>query len=532
MGEEQKNISKNNYFVEQNSRLIKFITLFGGILLIPAGIIFIVQDNLNSGIVTLVVSLFAWISFFFARKKKPQFGSILLIIAVQAMVFYIAISRFDNPNYAPHFLSVISGMYVTIIFSSVFFGRIGTIIAASLNLTAMIIILLLYGDPLMIQRFPIIILTMMIIGSMLLYFSKTQRDLLDRVLKESKNNESILEELKSVINKVQETKRETNETQDIIYNNLTDIETIMNTYSTKINELASSSQESKTDLDNSYTDLQSLTNSIEVITDKIESQSSFINQNASSQEEIYSSIKSIRDNIKIADKINHSLSSKAEKGRDSIDSIKENINKLSQFQSQMVEIIKTISNISEQTNMLSMNASIEAAHAGESGKGFGVVAEEIRKLADDSSNNTKKISGIIKNMNNYITTSVNATQQVSDNLLNIIDDIKQVYPIINEISSAMDQQMKTNKEVIEGIRELINITDTIKAQSTEEKKIANNYSNTFSHLSQYIEELNNTISELNNYNEKSQFIFSNISIIKNKNEQLDSNLEKLIKDVI
>jgi len=106
------------------------------------------------------------------------------------------------------------------------------------------------------------------------------------------------------------------------------------------------------------------------------------------------------------------------------------------------EIIGFVKNIATQTNLLGLNASIEAARAGESGRGFNVVANEIRKLSASSTESIKKIEEVLKNIQNSISVITNNINNVNDTFLEQSTEFQQVNALIEELSS--DAQILEN----------------------------------------------------------------------------------------
>ena len=137
----------------------------------------------------------------------------------------------------------------------------------------------------------------------------------------------------------------------------------------------------------------------------------------------------------------------------------------------LLEAGEVIQNVASQTNLLAMNAAIEAAHAGESGKGFAVVADEIRKLAEESGIQGKKIAAVIKE-------SLQIIQKLTDAENTTEKTFEQVYTLVSKISEqetrileAMQQQETGSKKIIAAIADINGITNDIKIKSEE---MANN----------------------------------------------------------
>ena len=128
----------------------------------------------------------------------------------------------------------------------------------------------------------------------------------------------------------------------------------------------------------------------------MERQSSSVEQTSASVEEMISNISSIARNINNADSLFKKLLVEANEGADIVEEVIESIRNVETNNEQIKNIINIIQNIAEQTNLLAMNASIEASHAGDAGRGFSVIADEIRSLAEHTAKITNTKLCILK----------------------------------------------------------------------------------------------------------------------------------------
>ena len=133
----------------------------------------------------------------------------------------------------------------------------------------------------------------------------------------------------------------------------------------------------------------------------------------------------------------------------------------------MIETGSVIQNIASQTNLLAMNAAIEAAHAGETGKGFAVVASEIRKLAEESSVQGKKISVTLKNLIGEIEMLANSASSAVEKFNFISEYSTDVTDSIESVVHAMEEQEQNGKAIWEMIKDISGMTSGVKQSSGE-----------------------------------------------------------------
>jgi methyl-accepting chemotaxis protein len=169
---------------------------------------------------------------------------------------------------------------------------------------------------------------------------------------------------------------------------------------------------------------------------------------------------------KNAENVN-SLSGASEVGRSGLQEVAADIQEIARESAGLLEINSVMQNIASQTNLLSMNAAIEAAHAGESGKGFAVVADEIRKLAESSGKQSKTTSVVLKKIKASIDKITYSTNNVLNKFESIDASIKMVSEQVGNIRRAMEEQSKGSNQVLEAIAKLNEHTTQVKGESHE-----------------------------------------------------------------
>ena len=210
-----------------------------------------------------------------------------------------------------------------------------------------------------------------------------------------------------------------------------------------------------------------IASNIESLGRMVQTQSSGVTQASAAVEQMIGNISSVNLSM---DKMAHSFSdlrSNSQVGIDKQKAVNDRIEQI-ETQSQMLqEANVAIANIASQTNLLAMNAAIEAAHAGEAGKGFAVVADEIRKLSETSTAQSKTIGNQLTNIKESIGEVVSASSEASLAFESVSRKLEETDALVMQIKSAMEEQNEGSKQITEALHNMQDSTLEVKNASSE-----------------------------------------------------------------
>ncbi len=199
----------------------------------------------------------------------------------------------------------------------------------------------------------------------------------------------------------------------------------------------------------------------------IEVQGSGVSNASAAVEEMIGNIGSVNHSVELmADSFNKLLI-ETQNGALKQEDVNERIKQIESQSEMLQEANEAIAAIASQTNLLAMNAAIEAAHAGESGKGFSVVADEIRKLSETSTAQSQTIGDQLANIQASILSVVDASQQSWEAFNNVSGKISETDQLVRQIKSPMEEQQQGSLQIGEALHSMNDNTAEVRQASAE-----------------------------------------------------------------
>jgi methyl-accepting chemotaxis protein len=284
----------------------------------------------------------------------------------------------------------------------------------------------------------------------------------------------------------------------------------------------SKQEESAAEADNAVKRIKSHINDLNEL---IEELSKSVNTSSSAVEEMTANINSVTNTLIQNGKNVTELTEASENGKSGLQTVAEKIQEIAKDSEGLLEINAVMDNIASQTNLLSMNAAIEAAHAGEAGKGFAVVADEIRKLAESSSDQSKTTAAMLKKIKASIDSITVSSNEVLERFGIIDAGVKTVSTHELNIRNAMEEQEVGGRQILEAIGRLKEISVTVKKGATDMLSSGEKLNRV---TSQFIQISENTMKGMNEIvNGAMKEIKTAVTIVEEMSAENTKNFDKL-----
>jgi methyl-accepting chemotaxis protein len=274
--------------------------------------------------------------------------------------------------------------------------------------------------------------------------------------------------------------------------------------------------------------MEQITLHIDHLNENVEKQTGSVSQSSSAIEEMIANINSVTQTLTKNTESVADLLEASGIGRTGLQAVATDIQEIAKESEGLLQINAVMQNIASQTNLLSMNAAIEAAHAGEAGKGFAVVSDEIRKLAESSGAQSKTISAVLKKIKDSIDKISKSTGNVLDKFEAIENAVNTVSEQTGNIRSAMEEQSLGSRQILEVIGRLNDITQLVTGGSDEMREGSREVIREGKSLEMTTVEITNGVNEMAAGAAEINIAVTQVNEISSKNKE---NIDILVEEV-
>ena len=272
--------------------------------------------------------------------------------------------------------------------------------------------------------------------------------------------------------------------------------------------------------------VEEIIRTIKQLNGSIENQAASVAESSSAIEQMVGNIASITQTLSKTDDVIKTLASATADGKETISGANNVTQRIAEESGGLLEASSVIQHIASQTNLLAMNAAIEAAHAGEAGKGFAVVADEIRKLAEESSTQGKTITSTLKVLSGEIE-ALSASSKTAEEKFNAIFALsEQVKTMSQNLMEAMREQENGSKEVLSAIRDINTVTNQVNDGSAEMLRGGENVAQEMQKLDELTRVITDSMNEMASGAVQISNAVQEVNAISQKNKESIENLSK------
>ncbi|MFC1237867.1 methyl-accepting chemotaxis protein [Treponema vincentii] len=300
--------------------------------------------------------------------------------------------------------------------------------------------------------------------------------------------------------------------------NMAETANAINGISTNIDEVKQQTLTQAASVSETSATIEQIVRTIQQLNHSIETQAASVAESSSSIEQMVANIASIGQTLGKTDEVIKNLTGATGDGKATLITSNTITQKIAEESGSLLEASSVIQHIASQTNLLAMNAAIEAAHAGEAGKGFAVVADEIRKLAEDSAAQGKTITTTLKNLSGEIETLSASSKLVEEKFGTIFNLAEEVKEMSARLTEAMREQENGSKEVLSAIKNINMVTVEVQSGSEEMLKggervtkemyklgdLTRIITDSMNKMTEGALEINNTVQEVNKITQKNR----------------------------